>query len=141
MMLELEDIKKIIPHRSPMLLIDRVDELKPGVSAVGYKGVTYNEPFFQGHYPDYPVMPGVLIVEAMAQTGAVALLSSDQYKDKLVFFGGINKAKFRKQVKPGCLLRFETELTKIKGPIGIGQGKAYVEDQLMAEAEFTFVMK
>lgn len=140
-MLEVEDIKKIIPHRSPMLLVDRVDELKPGVSAVGYKGVTYNEPFFQGHYPDYPVMPGVLIVEAMAQTGAVALLSSDEYKDKLVFFGGINKAKFRNQVKPGCLLRFETELTKIKGPIGIGQGKAYVEDKLMAEAEFTFVIK
>lgn len=140
-MLELEDIKKIIPHRSPMLLVDRVDELKPGVSAVGYKGVTYNEPFFQGHYPDYPVMPGVLIVEAMAQTGAVALLSSDEYKDKLVFFGGINSAKFRKQVKPGCLLRLETELTKIKGPIGIGKGKAYVEDLLMAEAEFTFVIK
>lgn len=140
-MLEIEDIKKIIPHRSPMLLVDRVDELVPGVSAVGYKGVTYNEPFFQGHYPDYPVMPGVLIVEALAQTGAVALLSSEEYKNKLVFFGGINKAKFRNQVKPGCLLRLETELTKIKGPIGIGQGKAYVDGVLAAEAEFTFVIK
>lgn len=140
-MLELEDIKKIIPHRSPMLLIDRVEDLKPGVSAVGYKGVTYNEPFFQGHYPDYPVMPGVLIVEAMAQTGAVALMSSEEYKNKLVFFGGINKAKFRKQVKPGCLLRLETELIKLKGPIGIGKGMAYVDDELMAEAEFTFVIK
>lgn len=140
-MLELEDIKKIIPHRSPMLLIDRVEELKPGISAVGYKGVTYNEPFFQGHYPDYPVMPGVLIVEAMAQTGAVALMSSEEYKDKLAFFGGINKAKFRKQVKPGCLLRLETELIKLKGPVGIGKGMAYVDDELMAEAEFTFVIK
>lgn len=140
-MLELEDIQKIIPHRSPMLLVDRVDNIVPGVSAVGYKGVTYNEPFFKGHYPDYPVMPGVLIVEALAQTGAVALLSNEEYKDKLVFFGGINNAKFRKQVKPGCLLRLETELTKIKGPVGIGKGKAYVEDVLMAEAEFTFVIK
>ncbi len=140
-MLELEDIKKIIPHRSPMLLIDRVDELEPGVSAVGYKGVTYNESFFQGHYPEYPVMPGVLIVEAMAQTGAVALLSSDAYKDKLVFFGAINKAKFRNQVRPGCLLRLETKLIKIKAPVGIGQGKAYVDGKLMAEAEFTFIIK
>jgi len=140
-MLELEDIKKILPHRSPMLLVDRVEELKPGVSAIGYKGVTYNEPFFQGHYPDYPVMPGVLIVEAMAQTGAVALMSSEEYKDKLIFFGGINKAKFRKQVKPGCLLRLETELIKLKGPVGIGKGNAYVGDELMAEAEFTFVIK
>jgi 3-hydroxyacyl-[acyl-carrier-protein] dehydratase len=124
-----------------MLLIDRVDKLVPGVSAIGYKGVTYNEPFFQGHYPDYPVMPGVLIIEAIAQTGAVALMSSEEYKSKLVFFGGINKAKFRNQVKPGCILRLETELIKIKGPIGIGQGKAYVEDVLAAEAEFTFIIK
>ena len=99
-MLEVEDIKKIIPHRSPMLLIDRVDDINPGVSAVGYKAVSYNEPFFQGHFPDYPVMPGVLIVEAIAQTGAVALLSCEEYKNKLVFLGGINKAKFRKQVIP-----------------------------------------
>lgn len=141
MMLEIEDIKKIIPHRSPMLLIDRVDEINPGVSAVGYKAVSYNEPFFQGHFPDYPIMPGVLIVEAIAQTGAVALLSDEKFKGKLVFFGGINKAKFKKQVRPGCILRLETEVVKVRGTVGIGAGKAYVEDTLMTEVEFTFVIQ
>ena len=105
-MLEFEDIQKILPHRSPMLLIDRVDNVVPGVSAVGYKGVTYNEPFFQGHFPDYPVMPGVLLIEAMAQTGAVAILCDEKYKGKHPFFAGIKNVKFRKQVRPGCLLRF-----------------------------------
>lgn len=140
-MLEIEDIKKIIPHREPMLLVDRIDNIVPGVSAVGYKGVTFNEPFFRGHYPDHPVMPGVLIIEALAQTGAVAIMSAEEYKGKLAFFGGINKARFKQQVTPGCVLRLETELTKVKGPVGIGQGKAYVEDKLVAEAEFTFVIK
>lgn len=140
-MLEIEDIKKIIPHREPMLLVDRVDNIVPGVSAVGYKGVTYNEPFFRGHYPDHPVMPGVLIIEALAQTGAVAIMSAEEYKGKLAFFGGINKARFKQQVTPGCLLRLETELIKVKGPVGIGKGKAYVEDKLVAEAEFSFVIK
>ncbi|MBR3772441.1 MAG: 3-hydroxyacyl-ACP dehydratase FabZ [Clostridium sp.] len=140
-MLEIEDIKKIIPHREPMLLVDRIDNIVPGVSAVGYKGVTFNEPFFRGHYPDHPVVPGVLIIEALAQTGAVAIMSAEEYKGKLAFFGGINKARFKQQVTPGCVLRLETELTKVKGPVGIGQGKAYVEDKLVAEAEFTFVIK
>lgn len=140
-MLDIEDIKKIIPHREPMLLVDRIDEIVPGVSAVGYKGVTYNEPFFRGHYPDHPVMPGVLIIEALAQTGAVAIMSAEEYKDKLAFFGGINKARFKQQVTPGCLLRLETTLTKVKGPVGIGEGKAYVDDKLVAEAEFSFVIK
>ena len=140
-MLYVEDIKKIIPHREPMLLVDRIDNIVPGVSAVGYKGVTYNEPFFKGHYPDHAVMPGVLIIEALAQTGAVAIMSADEYKGKLAFFGGINKARFKQQVTPGCILRLETELIKVKGPVGIGQGKAYVEDKLVAEAEFSFVIK
>ncbi len=140
-MLGIEEIKKILPHRAPMLLIDRVEELNPGVSAVAYKAVSYNEPFFLGHYPDYPVMPGVLIVEALAQTGAVAVMSCEKFQNKLAFFGGIDKVKFRKQVTPGCLLRLETEIIKMKGPIGVGKGKAYVDDQLMVEAEITFVIK
>lgn len=140
-MLDIEDIKKIIPHREPMLLVDRVDNLVPGVSAVGYKGVTYNEPFFRGHYPGHPVMPGVLIIEALAQTGAVAIMSAEEYKGKLAFFGGINKARFKQQVTPGCVLRLETKLIKVKGPVGIGQGKAYVDDTLVADAEFSFVIK
>lgn len=140
-MLGIEEIKKILPHRAPMLLIDRVEELNPGVSAVAYKAVSYNEPFFLGHYPDYPVMPGVLIVEALAQTGAVAVMSCEKFQNKLAFFGGIDKVKFREQVTPGCLLRLETEIIKMKGPIGVGKGKAYVDDQLMVEAEITFVIK
>lgn len=140
-MLGIEEIKKILPHRAPMLLIDRVEELNPGVSAVAYKAVSYNETFFLGHYPDYPVMPGVLIVEALAQTGAVAVMSCEKFQNKLAFFGGIDKVKFRKQVTPGCLLRLETEIIKMKGPIGVGKGKAYVDDQLMVEAEITFVIK
>lgn len=140
-MLEYEQIKKILPHRNPMLLIDKVDNVVPGVSAVGYKAVTYNETFFQGHFPEYPVMPGVLIIEAMVQTGAVAVLIDEKYEGKLPFFAGIKNARFKNQVRPGCLLRIETELVKIKGPIGVGAGKAYVEDELVAEAEFSFAIK
>lgn len=140
-MLGIEEIKKIIPHRHPMLLIDRVDELVPGESAVAYKAVTYNEPFFTGHYPSHPVMPGVLIIEAMAQTGGVAILSKEENKGKLIFFGGINKAKFRKPVEPGCLLRLEVTMTKVKGPMGIGEAKAYVDDELKVEAELTFFIQ
>jgi len=140
-MLGIEEIKKIIPHRAPMLLIDRVESINPGVSAVAYKAVSYNEPYFIGHYPDHPVMPGVLIIEALAQTGAVAIMSSEENKNKTPFFGGIQSAKFRKPVEPGCLLRLETELTKVKGPVGIGKGKAFVDGILVAEGEFTFVIK
>jgi 3-hydroxyacyl-[acyl-carrier-protein] dehydratase len=137
-MLGIKEIQEIIPHRHPMLLIDKVDELIPGEYAVAYKAVTYNEPFFAGHYPDHPVMPGVLIVEAMAQTGAVIALSKEENKGKLIFFGGINKVKFRKPVEPGCILRIETRMVKMKGPVGVGEGKAYVGDQLVTEAELTF---
>ncbi|SFS00491.1 3-hydroxyacyl-ACP dehydratase FabZ [Anaeromicropila populeti] len=140
-MLGIEDIKKIIPHRAPMLLIDKVDKLVPGVSCVAYKGVTFNEPFFAGHYPEYPVMPGVLVIEAMAQSGAVIALSCDKYKGKIILFGGIENAKFRKPVEPGSLLRIETELVKIKGPVGKGHSKAYVDDELKVEADLTFVIR
>ena len=140
-MLGIEEIKQIIPHRHPMLLIDRVEELIPGESAVAYKAVTYNEPFFTGHYPEHPVMPGVLIIEALAQTGAVAALSKEENKGKLIMFGAIEKAKFRKPVEPGCLLRLETKLVRFKGPVGIGEAKAYVGDELMVEATLTFFIK
>lgn len=140
-MLGIEEIKKIIPHRHPMLLIDRVEELIPGESAVAYKAVSYNEPFFIGHYPEHPVMPGVLILEALAQTGAVAALSCEENKGKLIFFGSINKVKFRKPVEPGCLLRLETKLVKMRGAVGVGEAKAYVDDKLMVEAELTFFIQ
>lgn len=140
-MLGIKEIQEIIPHRAPMLLIDRVEEIIPREKAVAYKAVSYNEPFFVGHYPEMPVMPGVLIIEALAQTGAVALMSDEEFKGKLVFFGGINKAKFRSPVEPGCLLRLETKIIKIKGPLGIGEAKAYVNDKLVAEAELTFFIK
>lgn len=140
-MLDIKQIQEIIPHRHPMLLIDRVEEIIPNKKAVAYKAVTYNEPFFVGHYPEKPVMPGVLIMEALAQTGAVAILSEEANRGKLIFFGGINHAKFRKPVEPGCLLRLETEIIKQKGPLGVGAAKAYVEDILVAEAELTFFVQ
>lgn len=140
-MLGIKEIQEIIPHRYPMLLIDRVEELIEGEKAIAYKAVTYNEPFFVGHYPKEPVMPGVLIIEALAQTGAVAILSSENNKGKLILFGGINKAKFKDTVLPGSLLRLETEIIKIKGPVGIGKARAYVNEKLVVEAELTFFVK
>ena len=140
-MLNTKQIMEILPHRAPFLLIDRIDELEPGKKAVGCKAVTYNEPYFAGHFPQEPVMPGVLICEALAQVGAVALLSCEQYKGKLAFFGGISKARFRQKVVPGDVLRLETELVKIKGPIGVGKAVAYVGDKVCTEAELTFVIQ
>ncbi|MCI6019433.1 MAG: 3-hydroxyacyl-ACP dehydratase FabZ [Clostridiales bacterium] len=139
--LGIKDIMNIIPHRQPFLLVDRAQILEPGKKAVGYKAVTYNEPFFAGHFPGEPVMPGVLIIEAMAQVGAIVILSQDEMKGKLAFFGGINKAKFRQKVVPGTMLRMEVEIIKQKGPIGIGAAKAYnQDDKLVAEAELTFAI-
>ncbi|MEE1032865.1 MAG: 3-hydroxyacyl-ACP dehydratase FabZ [Ruminococcus sp.] len=140
-MLNTKQIMEILPHRAPFLLVDRIDELEPGKRAVGVKAVTYNEPFFQGHFPQEPVMPGVLICEALAQVGAVALLSEEQYKGKIALFGGINKARFRQKVVPGDVLRLETELIKIKGPVGVGKATAYLEDKKCVEAELTFVVQ
>ena len=140
-MLNTKQIMEILPHRAPFLLGDRIDELEPGKRAVGVKAVTYNEPFFQGHFPQEPVMPGVLICEALAQVGAVALLSEEQYKGKIALFGGINKARFRQKVVPGDVLRLETELIKIKGPVGVGKATAYLEDKKCVEAELTFVVQ
>ena len=140
-MLGINEIKEILPHRAPFLLVDRIDELEPGKRAVGCKAVSYNEPFFQGHFPQEPVMPGVLICEALAQVGAVALLSHDDYKGKLAFFGGINRARFRQKVVPGDVLKLETELIKVKGPVGVGKATAYKDGKVCVEAERTFVVQ
>lgn len=141
MRLEISEIMKIIPHRSPFLLIDRVEELEPGVRAIGKKCVTYNEPFFAGHFPVEPVMPGVLIIEALAQVGAVVCLSTERFQGKTAYFGGINKAKFKHKVVPGDVLTLEVELMKEKGPVGIATAKAYEGDKVYAEAELTFVIQ
>ena len=140
MLLDVNGIKEIIPHRYPFLLVDCIEELEPGKRAVGKKCVTYNEPFFNGHFPQEPVMPGVLILEALAQTGAVAILSQPENKGKTVYFGGIDKAKFRKQVVPGDRLRLETEIIKCKGPMGVGKATATVDGKVACEAEIKFMI-
>ncbi|WP_106009000.1 3-hydroxyacyl-ACP dehydratase FabZ [Clostridium luticellarii] len=136
----LKEIKAIIPHRYPFLLIDKVTYMEPGKKVTAYKNVTGNEYFFSGHFPEEPVMPGVLIIEAMAQAGAVAILSKEEFKNKIAFFGGINRAKFRKKVIPGDTLKLEVEIVKIKGPAGVGKATAYVEDKKAAEAELMFMI-
>lgn len=140
MLLDVNGIKEIIPHRYPFLLVDCIEEMEPGVRAVGYKNVSVNEPFFQGHFPQQPVMPGVLIVEALAQVGAVAVLSLKENKGKLAFFGGIDKAKFRRQVVPGDRLRLETEIIKCKGPMGVGNAVATVDGKVACKAEIKFMI-
>ncbi|MCG8346689.1 MAG: 3-hydroxyacyl-ACP dehydratase FabZ [Chloroflexales bacterium] len=139
-MLTTQEIMAIIPHRYPFLLLDRILELEPGVRAVGEKLVTINEPFFQGHFPEFPIMPGVLIVEALAQTGVVAALSLPEYKGKLAFFAGIDGVRFRQPVRPGDTLRLEVSLDKIRRGVGKGSGKATVGDQLACEGTLLFAM-
>lgn len=141
MILDITEIKKIIPHRYPFLLVDKIIELEEGTKAVGIKNVTVNEPFFQGHFPDYPVMPGVLIVEALAQVGAVAVLKKEENKGKLAFFAGIDKFRFKEQVKPGDTLRLEVEIIRVKGPMGKGKGTAYVGEKIAAEGEIMFAIQ
>lgn len=131
---------EIIPHRQPFLLIDTVEELEPGVRAVAKKCVSSNEPYFAGHFPGEPVMPGVLIVEALAQTGAVAILCMPENKGKTAYFAGINSAKFKQKIVPGDVLTLETEIIKQKGPIGVGKAVAKVDGKVACMAELTFAI-
>lgn len=139
-LLTTKEIMQILPHRHPFLLIDTIEELEPGVRAVGKKCVTYDEPYFVGHFPNEPVMPGVLIIEAMAQTGAVAILCQEEFKGKTAYFAGINNAKFKKKVTPGDVLIIETQIVKVKGPIGVGKATATVDGKIAAMAELTFAI-
>ena len=135
-----KEIMEIIPHRHPFLLIDTIEELEPGIRAVGKKCVSFNEPFFAGHFPQEPVMPGVLIIEALAQVGAVAILSQPEWKGKTAYFAAIKEAKFKGKVVPGDVLMLETEIIKVKGPIGVGSAKATVDGKVVAQAELTFAI-
>ncbi|HLR14195.1 MAG TPA: 3-hydroxyacyl-ACP dehydratase FabZ [Bacillota bacterium] len=139
--MDIQDIKEVIPHRYPFLLVDKVLEKEEGKRVVGLKNVTANEPFFQGHFPDYPVMPGVLIVEALAQVGAIAVLDMEQNKGKIGFLAGLDKCRFKRQVKPGDQLRLEVEILRMKGPIGKGKGVATVDGELVCEAEIMFAIQ
>ena len=135
-----KEIMDIIPHRYPFLMIDSIEELEPGVRALGKKCVSVNEPYFQGHFPGNPVMPGVLIMEALAQVGAVAILSQPEWKGKTAYFAGIDKARFRRKVMPGDVLMLETTIIKVKGPVGVGKAVATVNGEKTAEAELTFAI-
>jgi len=139
-MLNIDEIQKILPHRPPFLLIDRVDELEPGIRAKGVKCVTMNEPFFQGHFPGKAVMPGVLQLEALAQMGAVCMLTVPGNEGKIILFGGIDKVKFKRQVVPGDVLTLEVQITKSKGNIGMGTAVGYVDSKVAVEAILTFVI-
>ena len=139
-MLNKEEIKKIIPQREPFLMIDEVEEFIPGESAIAYKNVNENEGYFKGHFPGNPIMPGVLIVESLAQTGAVAILSMEENKGKNALFGGIDKLRFKKQVVPGDVLKLEVKIIKQKGPIGIGEAIATVDGKVAAKGELTFAI-
>ncbi|MCR5215084.1 MAG: 3-hydroxyacyl-ACP dehydratase FabZ [Eubacterium sp.] len=140
MELDSNQIREIIPHRFPMQLIDKVTDFVPGEWAEAVKCVSVNEPFFQGHFPDAHVMPGVLIVEALAQTGAVAILSADEFKGKIAFFGGIKNARFRKQVKPGDVLQLRCEIIGRRGPLGFGKAVATVDGKVACSAEISFAI-
>jgi 3-hydroxyacyl-[acyl-carrier-protein] dehydratase len=132
------EIRELIPHRYPFLLVDRIEVLEPGVRAVGIKNVSQNEQFFQGHFPDYPVMPGVLIIEALAQVGAVGVMAGGEHRDKLALFAGIDGVRFRRQVLPGDVLTLEVEIGRLKGRAGRGTGRATVGDERVCEAELMF---
>ncbi|HLS09905.1 3-hydroxyacyl-ACP dehydratase FabZ [Lentibacillus sp.] len=139
--MDIEQIKETIPHRYPFLLVDKVTEVEEGKRVVGLKNVTANEPFFQGHFPDYPVMPGVLIVEALAQTGAIGVLGIEENQGKIGFLAGLDKCRFKRQVKPGDQLQLEVEIIRLKGPVGKGKGVATVDGEVACEAEITFAVK
>lgn len=135
-----QEVMDLIPNRYPIFFIDKVEELTPGEHIVCYKNVTINEPFFQGHFPGEPVMPGVLIVEALAQAGSIPLLTLDSFKGQTAYLGGLNKIKFRQKVVPGDVLRLQVDIVKLKKFAGIGYGQAFVGDKKVAEAEMTFII-
>ncbi|MBC8588253.1 3-hydroxyacyl-ACP dehydratase FabZ [Paratissierella segnis] len=139
--IDAEEISNILPHRYPFLFVDKVEIVEEGKKGIGFKNVTINEYYFQGHFPEKPVMPGVIIIETIAQVGAVILLSKDEYKGLIPYFAGINKFRFKRVVKPGDMLRMEVEITKLRGSIGIGEGKAYVGEEVAAEGEFMFAIE
>lgn len=139
-MMGIKEIQEILPHRYPFLLIDRVTEVVDGKSVTGYKNVTMNEQFFQGHFPGNPIMPGVLILEALAQVGAIAVLQMEEYKGKTPMFAGADKVKWRKPVVPGDKLELSCEIIKLRGPIGIGKGIASVDGKKVCEAEIMFAI-
>jgi 3-hydroxyacyl-[acyl-carrier-protein] dehydratase len=139
-MLDINQIKEIIPHRYPFLLVDKILEVEEGQRAVGIKNVTANEEFFNGHFPDFPVMPGVLVIEALAQVGAVAMLIKEENRGRLAFFTGIDNCRIRKQVKPGDQLRLEVEMTRVRGKIGKGRGIATVDGEVAVETELMFAL-
>ena len=139
-MLNKEEIKKIIPQREPFLMIDEVEEFTPGESATAYKYVDEKEWYFKGHFPGNPIMPGVLITESLAQTGAVAILSLEENKNKNALFGGIDKMKFKKQVTPGDKLKLEVKIIKRKGPMGVGEAIASCDGKIVARGELTFAV-
>jgi 3-hydroxyacyl-[acyl-carrier-protein] dehydratase len=140
MEMDIQAIQEVIPHRYPFLLVDKIVECEMGKRAVGIKNVTMNEPFFQGHFPDYPVMPGVLIVEALAQVGAVAVLGLEENRGKIGFFAGIDKFRFRGQVKPGDTLTLEVEMLRLRASMGKGKAVARVGDTVVAEGEIMFAI-
>lgn len=139
-MLGIREIQEIIPHRHPFLLVDCIEELTPGERAVGYKAVSFDEPYFVGHFPEEPVMPGVLIIEALAQTGAVAILAKEENRGRTAYFGAVDHARFRRKVVPGDRLKLVCEILKVRGPVGKGRATAYVEDEKAVEAEITFIL-
>lgn len=138
--LDAVQIQEVIPHRYPFLLVDRIVELEPGTRAVGLKNVTMGDPFFQGHFPQYPVMPGVLIVEAIAQVGAVAMLGLEEHGDKIAFFAGIDNVRFKRQVKPGDTLRLEAELTQLRRSIGTASVLATVDGEVACKGDIMFAL-